>query len=541
MPGTAQAEATEHRRLRRTGWLVAAGACLLALALAHVRAWRFTADDAFISFRYAENWVRFGLPVYNPLDVDPRPVEGYTNFGWVVLLAAAHGLGADIPSAAAVLGAVSLAGAWGVVVALAWWLAASWRPAFGALAAGALAAATPEFVVWGTGGLEGPLAAALAWGAAYAFERGRPRRAGLLGALAVLVRPDAVVVPATFVIARVAADPARRRPAALLRLSADLAWGLPLLVAHLVFRWVVYGALLPQTFAMKAGGVALAGTYGRAYLAAWAWGVGPWTLVVAAFGLGRRALPVAAAVVAHLVYVVLVGGDFMAYGRLALPATCGVLVLFGCGIGRLASLSAARRRGAARWAAFGVAAVVVGLASRAAFLRHRDDMARTSGWIDGRFEGVHTMDRFARVRRVAGERLAERVPPRTRIVVGAAGALPYASRLPAWDAFGLVVPGAPKTARVLPPERSRPGHQRVVPEAVLSRFDPDLACHVGYHGPRPPGPARIPRSMRRDHVFACVELGRIDDPHAPSGSFDGGYYCCLRRRDRLADVFAASP
>lgn len=41
------------------------------------------ADDAYISFRYLDNWLNgLGL-VYNP----GERVEGYTNFLWIVLLA----------------------------------------------------------------------------------------------------------------------------------------------------------------------------------------------------------------------------------------------------------------------------------------------------------------------------------------------------------------------------------------------------------------------------------------------------------------------
>jgi len=38
-----------------------------ALLVAHAALfWRYTVDDAFISFRYAENWARGFGPVFNP-------------------------------------------------------------------------------------------------------------------------------------------------------------------------------------------------------------------------------------------------------------------------------------------------------------------------------------------------------------------------------------------------------------------------------------------------------------------------------------------
>jgi len=45
--------------------------------------WNFTIDDAFISFRYAKNFIENGQIVFN---VNKTPVEGYSNFLWVIWL-----------------------------------------------------------------------------------------------------------------------------------------------------------------------------------------------------------------------------------------------------------------------------------------------------------------------------------------------------------------------------------------------------------------------------------------------------------------------
>ena len=73
--------------------------------LLHLRQWAFLCDDAFISFRYARNLARHGSLVYNaePLEY----VEGYTNFLWVLVLAAGDVVGIDPPTFAPVLTAVS--------------------------------------------------------------------------------------------------------------------------------------------------------------------------------------------------------------------------------------------------------------------------------------------------------------------------------------------------------------------------------------------------------------------------------------------------
>lgn len=52
---------------------------------------RFIQDDAFISFRYAQNLVQQGELTWNPGETDR--VEGYTNFLWTLLMAVPHLLG----------------------------------------------------------------------------------------------------------------------------------------------------------------------------------------------------------------------------------------------------------------------------------------------------------------------------------------------------------------------------------------------------------------------------------------------------------------
>ena len=72
----------------------AAGLIFLALLLtmwAFRRRWIFTCDDAYISFRYAANLVEYGALTFDTGHVPP--VEGYTNFAWVVLVAAGMWLG----------------------------------------------------------------------------------------------------------------------------------------------------------------------------------------------------------------------------------------------------------------------------------------------------------------------------------------------------------------------------------------------------------------------------------------------------------------
>src|SRR5262249_57546373 len=94
----------------------AAAALTLALLLAHAWAYRFQCDDAFISFRYARNLgAGLGL-VFNP---GLERVEGYTNFLWVVLLAALQRVGLRPEWSADVLSLGATVALWACVVAFA--------------------------------------------------------------------------------------------------------------------------------------------------------------------------------------------------------------------------------------------------------------------------------------------------------------------------------------------------------------------------------------------------------------------------------------
>src|SRR6185295_8846902 len=81
--------------LRRVGLLAA---CVLLLL--HAAHFFNLADDAYISFRYAENLATGHGLVFNPGD----RVEGYTDFLWVVLLAFCKLAGAPLPEASQALG-----------------------------------------------------------------------------------------------------------------------------------------------------------------------------------------------------------------------------------------------------------------------------------------------------------------------------------------------------------------------------------------------------------------------------------------------------
>ena len=92
-------------------WGAGGAALLYALWAAWRRSW--ICDDAFISYRYAENFVHGLGPVFNP----GERVEGYSNFLWTLWSAFGLSLGADPERWSKIAGIACYAGA---LAALAW-------------------------------------------------------------------------------------------------------------------------------------------------------------------------------------------------------------------------------------------------------------------------------------------------------------------------------------------------------------------------------------------------------------------------------------
>lgn len=70
------------------------------LLLVHSLYFNYLSDDAFITFRYAKNFVQGKGIVFNT----GERVEGYTNFLWLILLSFLMKLGGDIVVSSRILG-----------------------------------------------------------------------------------------------------------------------------------------------------------------------------------------------------------------------------------------------------------------------------------------------------------------------------------------------------------------------------------------------------------------------------------------------------
>lgn len=230
------------------------------LILQLIAIWPFTIDDMYISLRYAKNWAEGGGLLWN---LGEEPVEGYSNFSFVVIAALALRSGLDPVLVLKSLGAFSL-----LLSTLALYYLSrlwfSWRLAF--IPCLWMLTYRGE-LIWAASGLETIFFQALIAfsllfllrGMGYCFyptERQPPQllflvSAGFLLALAGTTRPETPALMLLF-YGLALFDPPKKSPRAyykalLLSVLSCLLFFLP----YFFWRWHYYGQLLPNTVYCK--------------------------------------------------------------------------------------------------------------------------------------------------------------------------------------------------------------------------------------------------------------------------------------------------
>lgn len=431
----------------------------MVLAGAACLAWlsRFVTDDAFISFRYARNLAEGHGLVFN---VGER-VEGYTNFLWTVLMAVPHAVSIDPVAFTFAIGPFLAVLALYFTSRLA--LAATGsKPA--ALLTVTLLAIQPSFLAWATGGLETQFLTCLLAAIAWLMLEDRPRigrnfALSLLAAAALMTRLDAAVV-VSIALAAVAWqdwDARSGAPGRLARLAALTGPAAALIGAWLLWKLNYYGELLPNTYQAKVGdggiwprGFAYVFIFFNSYLL-WPFVI---LIVLSARNLVERApsraVPLLAMLVAYLAYLVHVGGDFMEF-RMLVPIMPVLYTLI------VSSLFI----------------YVVSVPLRALLvlllLAGQSNHALTFEWK----RGIEPIGRMVEHLYApgsdwvgAGRALGRDLGGSTvvRIALTPIGAIPYYSRLPTLDMFGLTERWV---ARHGMPVAGQPGHRRLAPYSYL--------------------------------------------------------------------------
>jgi arabinofuranosyltransferase len=191
---------------------------------------RWTVDDSYILYRYADNAARHGELTWN---VGGNPVEGYTGVTLVVLLAVAIKLGISPIAASHAIGVASFF-LGGLLIVL---ILGGFN--FGSAVALALYFTAPFMYTHEWSGLETTLFATAILFAVYAFKSGR--RGLFVTAILILsfTRPEGALLAAIFLLAF--------RP---FSYKVLIAFAAPLLV-YFAWRWAYYGRFLPNTYYAK--------------------------------------------------------------------------------------------------------------------------------------------------------------------------------------------------------------------------------------------------------------------------------------------------
>jgi hypothetical protein len=203
-------------------------------------------DDTFITFRYALNLAAGDGFVFN----QGERVLGTTSPLWALLLAGIHALGAPLPEGALVLSLLADA-----ATALLMWclLDRLGFPARVALAAPLLFLALFDALSISRSGMEAPLFSALVMAALSTLAAGRRKTAGLAAGLAILTRPEGLVLlPVLFLAGALAPEGGRWWR----RVLSGLAPAVAILAAWGLFTVLYFGSPVPQSIVAKASHVA---------------------------------------------------------------------------------------------------------------------------------------------------------------------------------------------------------------------------------------------------------------------------------------------
>ncbi|MBN1552189.1 hypothetical protein JW979_12015 [bacterium] len=307
--------------------------CCLFIVLGAFYFWFYTVEDAYISFRYAKNILSGNGVVYNPGEY----VEGYTNFLWVMLLAVL-GWVIDIPVASKIAGLVFAIGS---LACLCFIHSRNEYYAYAGPVAAIVLATSPGFQMWSVSGLETSMFIFFLVAAVMTDQadiRKKELFSGLLFGLATLTRPEGVLFLVLYLLPHLKGFIHKKSK------FWQMMGGFSLIVIpHMIFRLLYYNAWIPNTFWVKGkrfsgGGFAYFKKYGALTGLIDIPVVSVGLVLLVCFLLGSQNLkswmgkydrnihhflaaylPVFSICLVYSLYVYIIGGDWMPFGRFLIP------------------------------------------------------------------------------------------------------------------------------------------------------------------------------------------------------------------------------
>ena len=386
-------------------------------------------DDAYISFRYALNWVNGAGLVYNL----GEHVEGYTNFLWTVLLAGCAYLGFDIAFCSKILSVCMAICTLFIIYRFSQHLFTG-HQVYWVIAALPLIlfSVMPSQARYVVSGMETLLFVFLLTFSTYLFYKCKWAASGVVYALTAITRPEGLMY---FVIAfgfglvllkeGTHQPPEMRQFISRFLVSFVLIYG-----SYFLWRYSYYGYLFPNTFYAKAPSLNFANlergwnTLGEVFIS--------WNILPLLF-LGFFALPSARSdriwylfagfVLITAIYFLYIGGDFVVWfgPRFFMPVLPFILLMAAEGIHRIISTIQLQ----------GIRLILVWLIPLLLILNGL--------WLSwpARFDQLDTFKSQMRSWRELGNWMKLNLPAETKIATDAAGLIPFYSNLYAIDMFGL--------------------------------------------------------------------------------------------------------
>jgi len=486
--------------------------CCLAAAVVglvyHAVLFDFLNDDAFISFRYADNLVEHGELVFNP--GTGERVEGYTNFLWTILMAVVLWCGEDPALWSRILGVACASTTLIIVTAFITRLRNG--RALSDILSAALLASAPAYACWSMGGLETQLftlLATLGWTRYLLARVDAPTdvwKSGLWFALAAMTRPEGILMIGLVVIhhlVEMCILEKRIRPT-----SSEWIWAavfLGIFCPYFAWRWSYYGWPFPNTYYVKSGAPNF-WTPGFAYFRNWVTDNGIWMVpILAVLGTrrlgtsGRRLLTLGTLLSVVLsLHVMKVGGDFMALHRFLVPIMPILAVMAALGLAeihRLVSPDYPMRY----WAAVGVTCLLA-----FGHIKAIQDHALSVGSDDG-VDRIGWLKQFHEQCTEIGKHLRDTADPEASMAITAAGIIPYYSRLYTVDILAL---NDEYVAHNAEPKGNRPGHTKQASREYIMSKEVDYLIYHPHISSKKPRRRGSPRGYR----WVSVELDGMTPP-----------------------------
>jgi len=294
-------------------------------------------DDAFISFRYAKNLYEGAGLVYNA----GERVEGYTNFLWTIIAFVGLKFGFEAITFSQIVSVMSQILTIWVVYLLG---QSPDQPRYRAFIAPVFLAFHGSFLAYPMTGMETSfftmlvaLGVLLLFRESYTSRTGTLAVAGVLLAIA-LTRFDGLIMVGILLGYKVIFE---RKLKKLWPVISIFALGI---VLYNLWRISYYPTLLPNTFHAKVGFSVVQLAKGGLYFGRFILDNGPHFLLLTvlpfAFGKpGEKQKFFAWVIVAHLSYILLVGGDWMPFYRFIMPVMPLLFLLMQDGLWRLFELA----------------------------------------------------------------------------------------------------------------------------------------------------------------------------------------------------------